>query len=124
MFSARHTSTCITIMKKSLVLGAFFLTLSASTLLAQTPDERRTDPVNPPADTVYRNSSSDPERRLERNNRTDENRAAEAETNPTAPPRKNDEMLQKQKQATGNKGVEKQRRDSTARPRNTTTGPK
>ncbi len=106
-------------MKKNILAIAFFTAVCTTALFAQTPDERSTDPVNPPADTVYRNNPPDGERKLEKNKATDPNRTSEA--NPTAPPRKNDEMMQKQKE-TG-KATNKARIDSTSRTKSTSKKP-
>ena len=93
-------------MKKNILMSAVFFAIGATGLFAQIPENRKTDPANPPSDTVYRNNSSDSERRLEKN-KVDQKGSSEA--NPTTPPRKNDEMMDKQKK------VEK--RDTTMMPR-------
>ncbi len=96
-------------MKKNFLMSTALFVISTASLFAQIPENRKTDPANPPADTVYRNSSSDAERRLEKN-KTDQKGSVESD-NPTTPPRKNDEMMDKQKAA---------KRDSTMKARSRT----
>jgi len=73
-------------MKKTMLMTAAIFAIGGAGLFAQIPDNKKNDPAKAPADTVYRNVPSEL------------NQKGTVETdNPTTPPRKNDEMMDKQK---------------------------